>query len=429
MNKILEENYVENLLLRDLRNVDYLNYDSVNYVSNMVIAKLIGMIKSGSFNRFGEVLEYNIDTSLVREAFLEKTLSNIYSLRLKLMVVKVRDMTLIIEAEPADGFYGFLQTGKTLAYIDNNLVWINYFSNNSYSNIIEKEIDALSLTFVNTLERKIVKEVSKYVSEKLPLMESSNVFKSNFDAEMKYVAERYLTGYSFLKSLDDDLNRILTEEDYDSIVLNKIDDMTNKLSLTTANNLLKVDELVSKNSINIDLYINDNEKFWSIIESNIEYIMTYKAALGYAKIKFLESKYKEVKNIISEYNLIKEYNIKTRNMQREINDILDNKCKTIAIEYDGKSIKTKSDAMCIEKTYSSDKDYIELNNLCFSLYGGYITVVSPTCANKFVIKSRNTVIYESKDEDIEYLTDVIGRIKDSQISEIFNIHCTNVSNM
>lgn len=139
----------------------------------------------------------------------------------------------------------------------------------------------------------------------------------------------------------------------------------------------------------------------------------------YIKVRDLKLQYELARNLVANYNLIKEYNTKIKNIQKEINEALDNKCRTINIEFKGDVCKIKSNAMCLEKKYKNNQDYISLNSLYFSEYGDGL--INPNKIDIFNIKIRNSIVYEFKEEDVKELVDLVEKIKNSEISKLFNV--------
>lgn len=424
MNKILEKNYVENVL-KTLDDLNYLTFDAIDYVSNRIIIELLKQINSNSFNRFGEVLEYTIDESLVSEKFLNGNLDDISSLKLNLMVVKAGHKILVIEAQIADGFYDYIRIGNTLGYLDGNKVWLKNYSTseyNEFSKKLDKITSSSNLILLNAVNKNARKEIYEYVSQKLSEIRNKQSFKAKIEENKENTTNLSLTGYSFLENMDKNSECDLKIDWFDNAILDKIQTIGTKLIKLVVNELCNLEELqYGENSINPHLFIDNKERFWDIIDSNLENIMLDKTISYYTKIDYLKMQYEITRNLVPNYNLIKAYNVKINSIQKEINDALDNKCRTVNIEFKGDIFNIKSQAICFKRKYRNNNDFVILTDLCFSEYGDGVKLLSPNQIDTFKIMIRKTVIYEFKEEDVKELEDLIKKIKDSEISEQFNI--------
>lgn len=341
MNKIVGKGYVENII----KGLSYLNYEDCKQIKTRLAYEIIKDIVKGEFNRYGEILNYDVNKDLIFNSEDCKYSEEEYGvgeklddLELSLIVIKLKKKIIIKEAVEAGSFYEYIRTGETLGYIENKKVWLRFGRKDEY---ITKGLAELNLVFLNNVENEINNAVYKYVLDNFnTFVEMEEVKNKILEYKDECKKRNSDNPFAVMSRLESEVKMYLSlrnvsgEKSFEELVEIYKHKNISELSDKIACKLIYKECFESVEEM-IDIYIDNNDAFWELVKSKIVNSVIKQASYEYANmLGTLETVEGSIKHL-DKYNLAKKLNnivCKTMTSIRESMNKAGNSVKTLGYE-------------------------------------------------------------------------------------------------
>lgn len=332
-----------------------------------------------------------------------------------MVIIEMENKILFVEAEEADSFYGYLKVGETLAYIEDNKVWLKHYSRRVKElESTKEEMDALGLIFINEMNFVILNEAKEYIANKFESYIENENFQKQVSSDLADIrADFNQSNMSLLEKLDNEymFSGNTIECTFDEKLKNSVEKRIKQLISEIAVNVLNKKELSKNENSIIELFIDNKDKFWDLISSKLEEKLIKRYSYKYALIKRDIEDFEDAKKIIPIHNIVKEYNSFIYDLKKEIESIVKDKCKTMIIESGNYSFKTYSTIYVSESILRNNSETIIIDGLTVKEDRCTAYIVDPRDIKPFKIISRKKVIYELSERNINKLKEYVNQFK------------------
>lgn len=380
--------------------------DTISLVKQYMIIDILSDLGDGTFNKFGEILSYKLNESLLDEDIKFDVKTYCYNMKFQYVVLKREDSVYILDVEQEKEDYFGIKTSGTIAYIYKNIM---YMDRCIKDDLFYSELKRNKFELGNVVQYNFTKDIYKEIAIFYENIKKEDFFKKRVE---KLAFKKDTCSVSKTKTqVIKEFIQFFTKDDF-SFSLKEIDmnmyfnvfkeDGKDKIISQLLNRLHKKD--YKEYTRNLHEYVSrGSEYIKSIIEDNKEFL-TKVLINKHSKIYLEKNCIEESFDILHSYESLCVYNREVVYLYELIKKTIDSiGCKKINLSFNGKDFINISGAIRCDKSIANIKDIdfqsIDIFTNVWSQKTNLIKLVSLKDIKEFVIHYKGEEIF-NMDENL-----------------------------
>lgn len=390
--------------------------DTISLVKQYMIIDILSDLGDGIFNKFGEILSYKLNESLLNEDIKFDVRNYCYNMKLQYVVLKKEDSIYVLDVEQEKEDYFGIKTSGTIAYIYKNIM---YMDRCIKDDLFYSELKRNNFELGNVVQYSFTKDIYKEIAAFYDNIKKEDFFKERVKefALKKDTCSLSKTKPQLIKEFiqfftKDDFSFSLKDADMDMYFNIFKGDGKDKIISQLLNRLHKKD--YKEYTRNLHEYIlRGSEYIRSIIEDNKEFL-TRVLVNKHSKIYLEKNCIEESFDILNNYESLCIYNREVIYLYELIKNTIDSiGCKKINLSFNGKDFINISGAIRCDKSIVNIEDIdfqsIDIFTNIWSQKTNLIKLVSLNDIKEFVIHYKGEEIFNMN----ENLLNELRKIRDN----------------
>lgn len=406
MNRYFMENFIED----ELRDYEILDCKEAAILKQRMLISLIKEIIDGTFNEYGELLEYKLNRSLV--SHLEEL--NSYELSIiesPIVVIRDNDKIVVYETQRVPSKSGYIYFNGPILSLYDGVISVTNYQRDEY---FHKSVEKLGLKVLQEELFNLRMVTKNHINDKLPGILKDDIFK-------KEISEKYYN-CSTLRNSDkiSKLERFYFNRKVNHSKVGK-DCFYNEFFRTSKDSILKtmseqiIENLFKKEfkDINkaLDFYSMDADKYLERITVAMKDIILNNCSIVIQHCYILES-IRNDKELLDMFEIVMQYNDLIDKIRTEIRDAVPLKFNTLTLTDSNSSYK-------IDNVFNNILKPVNIGEKRFNLYeivcyvGRNRYYILPACEDIYNIELsyRKKIMYTINEEDIKEISEKRKELK------------------
>lgn len=411
MNELLEKGVIEKIL----NEYDEINGAVAEKISKKLASALLLNMADGKFDKYGEVLTYNISPALLKLELLSKLDMYFPKYEANLMVIRKNDVKMIYRVKENDKYIYNTELRDCMCYLDGSIVYMEGIKEDKeYSEKLENAKYKLVENVISDIRKDIYCLITKiYVDAK-----KHKKFIKEANNYRKFLVGRYrINNYDILKRY---MERIIKKDGYfeasnhnSEICLNILYGIT-KYSIRKNIYCKIVSDDYRERVEHVKAYLVDSKQYLDWIKKEYGNLIIDELCKEYGSgILFKEIIDKNDAYFEDVFNT-KKYNDAVSIFGKEMIEAVNSLgCKTIDVIIKGdKPLKCSTRFKETFKEYKQGEYYQDI--LAYNMYKtsgglqGVGSMFNPRCLGEFEIKFRGKSIYRFTNEKVNVLKELLN---------------------